>query len=399
MNVCYVSTFYPESVTTADEMLARWPLLRRLPPALVSHGHQVTVLAHAGASDVRDLDGANYEFVNPGPVARSVAGIIHRWKPRYGPAYYLPAFHIVRHLRQLRPDVVHFAGLTLDLHLALVARECRRQSIPLVVHFHGGVPDRGRLRRIQHWNAANVDRVLVTTLEQGEPWVSVGDLRADQLVEVVESSSPFAGMPRREAQTLTGMVGDPVYLSAGRLDAIKDPLTMLRAFERISAVQRDARLYLYYLTDELLNDIVAFLDARPDLAERVALRGRAPLDEMEAIYSSADVLLQASTREWSGLAVIEAMSCGCIPIVTDIPSFRKITDHGRVGRLVPVGDANAMAKAALALTASERGPLSAAAREHFAESLSFDAMARAISGVYVEVVEARRGLDRVGRVQ
>jgi glycosyltransferase involved in cell wall biosynthesis len=180
----------------------------------------------------------------------------------------------------------------------------------------------------------------------------------------------------------TGMRGDPVYLSAGRLDAIKDPLTMLRGWEQIAAQQPNARLYLYYLTAEMLHDITTFLGARPELASRTELRGRAPLETMEAVYSSADFLLQASTREWSGLAVIEAMSCGCIPIVSDIPSFRRMTSDGRFGRLFPVGDAGALADEAVSISPEQRAGLSASVREYFDRMLSFPALARQIDDVY-----------------
>jgi glycosyltransferase involved in cell wall biosynthesis len=148
----------------------------------------------------------------------------------------------------------------------------------------------------------------------------------------------------------------------------------------------------------MLHDITTFLDERPVLAARTELRGRAPLEQMEAVYSSADFLLQASTREWSGLAVIEAMSCGCVPIVSDIPSFRRITEDGRFGRLFSVGDAGALANAALSIAPDERAGLSAAVREHFDRELSFPALARQIDVVYRQLrpdLASERGSGRV----
>jgi glycosyltransferase involved in cell wall biosynthesis len=382
MKVCYVSTFYPEKVPTPAAMLEHWPLLRSLPPALVDAGHQVVVLAHAGVPATQSIGGAGYVFIDPGNVAHTSARLLDHWKPRHGPAYYLPATRLVRELRRQRPDLVHFAGLTLDLQLAQVARACSRLAVPLVVHYHGGEPDQGRIRHLQRHNAAQVSRVLVTTLQQAEPWIASRLFEPDQFRQVVESSSPFSGIGRDAARARTGMAGDPVYLSAGRLDAIKDPLTTLRGFERIASSQPDARLYLYYLTAELLPAVTAFLSERPALAERIELRGKAPLAEMESIYSSADFLLQASLREWSGLAVIEAMSCGCIPIVSDIPSFQMLTNRGEFGRLFVKGDPEDLERAALSIAQSERSHLSQAIREHFHRELSFAAMARQIDTVY-----------------
>jgi glycosyltransferase involved in cell wall biosynthesis len=381
MKVCYVSAFYPPSISTPDAMLAAWPLLRLLPPALSREGHDVVVLAHAGMDDVRQQDGVRYRFIEPGLFSKGIGRLTGNWKPRYGPSYYTPAMRLTRALHAEWPDIVHFSGLTLDVQLAQVARVCAQHRIPLVVHFHGGSPETGRLRRLQRYNSRHVSRILVTTFEQAQPWIDAGLYSRGQFRQVVETSSPFKGMPRDVARKLTGMTGDPVYLSAGRLDQIKDPLTLLRGFESIAQQQPDARLYCYYLSSELMPEIVAFLDARPVLAGQIFLRGRAPLEEMEAIYSSADFLLQASLREWSGLAVIEAMSCGCVPIVSDIPSFRMLAGES-AGKLFPVGDAEALARAALSIPPTDRPALALACLSRFEQELSFPAMARRISAIY-----------------
>jgi glycosyltransferase involved in cell wall biosynthesis len=106
---------------------------------------------------------------------------------------------------------------------------------------------------------------------------------------------------------------------------------------------------------------------------------------MEEIYSSADYLLQASLREWSGLAILEAMSCGCIPIVSDIPSFRALTAAGQAGRLFPIGDDAALADRVLSLDDAARAALSEEVRAHFAGCLSFAAIARQLDAVYCEL--------------
>lgn len=386
MRVCYISPFVPETVTTPDEMLAAWPMLRCFPPALAAQGHDVVVVAHAATMAERVRDGVRYRFIDPGSLSKRFGSALHRWRPRHGAAYYLPAVRLLRAVRAERPDIVHFSGLALDLLLAQVALACSRWSVPLVVHFHGGEPDEGRMRSVQRFNASRIDRVLITTSEQATPWIAARLFDSTAFSNVVESSSPFSGVDRDLARQRTRMVGNPVYLSAGRLDPIKDPLTMLRGFEKIAARQPDSRLYLYYLTADLMEDVKAFLMHRPHLDERIELRGRARLDEMEAIYSSADILLQASVREWSGLAVMEAMSCGCIPVVSDIPSFRVLTGDGAFGRLFRVGDAGGLAGAALSLTEDERASLASAVRRRFERDLSFDAMARQVSAVYGDVV-------------
>ena len=111
---------------------------------------------------------------------------------------------------------------------------------------------------------------------------------------------------------------------------------------------------------------------------------------MAAIYSSADFLLQASRREFSGCAVLEAMACGAIPVVTDIPSFRAMTDRGRLGALFPIGDDRALADGVLAIPPERIPARSAEVAAHFRRELSFAAMAWRLAPVYDELLEIGR---------
>jgi glycosyltransferase involved in cell wall biosynthesis len=107
---------------------------------------------------------------------------------------------------------------------------------------------------------------------------------------------------------------------------------------------------------------------------------------MPAIYSSADFMLQASLREFSGCAILEGMACGAIPAISDIPSFRMMTGSGRVGILFPIGDAEALARQILAIPADSIEQQAQATRGYFEANLSFRAMALQLEQVYQELV-------------
>lgn len=383
MKLCYAILHYDPAYTEPQTYLARVPIHREIPRALAAFGHQVDVV-HFFPTDIDFTeDGVAYRFVAPGRIARpisQVAGhLLHRDR-----VLYEPATRAIRRIRALQPDLIHFHGTTLNWNLFFLFLALGNRAPPIVLHYHGGYPARNRLsRRIQRLNFERAARLLFTTRAHAQPFIDAGVLDGfDRVVELMETSSTFRVRTRAEARRETGMTGNPVFLWVGRLHPIKDPLTALRGFEQILAAWPDAQLYLYYLTDDLLPELQAFVARRPPLARSVHFRGRAPFERMETIYNSADFLLQASRREFSGCAVLEAMACGVIPVVTDIPSFRAMTDEGRYGVLFPPGDAETLARGVLAVSRADIPSRSAAVRGRFERALSFPALARRLEAVY-----------------
>ena len=74
------------------------------------------------------------------------------------------------------------------------------------------------------------------------------------------------------------------------------------------------------------------------------------------------------------MRLIDALACGTTPLVTDIPSFRRITGEGEFGALVPVGDAAALAAAIRDWSRRDRPELRRRARAHFEREMSLDAI-------------------------
>jgi glycosyltransferase involved in cell wall biosynthesis len=246
----------------------------------------------------------------------------------------------------LRPALVHVHGLQFAWQAWQLKNLSNMGAVPILLQDHANVPPRHWLNRLTlRWALSRIKAVSFAAEAQARPWREGGFLRPQQPVfELMEGSSRFNLQPRLEARARTGMTGDPVCLWVGRLNANKDPLTVLSGFKRALTRLPDARLTMVYSGDELLSPVQSWLTNDPSVFARVTLLGRQPHAALEAIYNSADFFLLGSHHEASGYAAIEALSCGVVPILTDIPSFRVLTKQGTVGGLWPVGDAQAMAQ-------------------------------------------------------
>ena len=236
-----------------------------------------------------------------------------------------------------------------------------------------------------------MDAFLFTAAQLADPWRAADVIRPRQRVyEVLEASTAMRPMPRPAAREASGIEGSPALLWVGRLNANKDPLTVLAGFERIVVPCREASLTMVFGSDELLPEVRAKLSTSPALHRRVRLVGYVPPEELPAYYSAADIFVLGSHHEGSGYALIEACACGAIPVVTGIPAFRAITGDGARGALWPPGDDVGLAHALLETAKRDLVSRRAEVARHFARELSWAAVGRRALDVYDEVRARRR---------
>jgi glycosyltransferase involved in cell wall biosynthesis len=145
-------------------------------------------------------------------------------------------------------------------------------------------------------------------------------------------------MDKTQAVRVTKVKGSPVFLWVGNLIARKDPLTVIKAFLKFAHYQSGLKLYMIYQEAELLDEINVLLAGDPHHKNSIVLVGPIFHNQLQYWYNSADFFILASHYEGSGVSVSEAMSCGCIPIISDFISFKKMTDSGRCGLLFEAGN-------------------------------------------------------------
>jgi len=77
---------------------------------------------------------------------------------------------------------------------------------------------------------------------------------------------------------------------------------------------------------------------------RIQMLGRLRREETYDVYRGSDILLLVSQFEGMPIALIEAMACGCLPVVSDIPSGIPDLVNELTGYRIPIGDTKAFAE-------------------------------------------------------
>ncbi len=285
-----------------------------------------------------------------------------------------------RFVKHLNPDIVVVSGLHYPLQV-IQLRLTLGKKARIMAQNHAEKPFTGVKKYFQKLADRCIDAYLFASRDMGVEWVKKGNLAsADKIHEVMEVSSTFLPMDKAQALGHTHAKGSPVFLWVGRLDANKDPLTVVRAFLRFTCVHPEARLYMIYHTEQLLTGVKDLL-ARFDPNKTVTLIGKILHTNLQSWYSSADVILSGSYYEGSGTAVCEAMSCGCMPVVTDIPSFRMITDNGTCGLLYKPGDEEGLLSILKKIPYMDIAEKQKLAIEYFKSNLSFEAISKKIQDI------------------
>ena len=258
----------------------------------------------------------------------------NRWRPT--------ALH--RLVKELKPGVVIVHGLGFPLQVIQLKRALGKDVIILAQNHADRIPV-GWRRWLRKVADRSINAYLFTSTELALPWMRNKIIRDERKIkEVMVGASIFVQMNRVAAKSITKMKGYPAFLYVGRVDANKDPFTLIEAFSNFTRLQPSASLYLIIQNPEKKNEIQKLIEEN-GLMHVVFIVGKIPHPQMQAWFNSADFIISTSHAEAFGMAVAEAMSCGCFPIVTNIPSFRKLTDNGNFGILFEPGNAGQLTAA------------------------------------------------------
>ncbi len=126
--------------------------------------------------------------------------------------------------------------------------------------------------------------------------------------------------------------GGPVFLAIGGVEARKNTLNILRAFQTLYAGRPDARLLIAggasLLDHSTYHSEFAAIMGQTPAAEAVCLAGVVEDADMPLLFRLATALVFPSREEGFGLCALEAMASGIPAIVSNRPPF---TEHFAAG--------------------------------------------------------------------
>lgn len=169
----------------------------------------------------------------------------------------------------------------------------------------------------------------------------------------------------------------------GRLARQKDLPTLLQAFALVARSRRDA--WLTILGDGPERSALEALARQLGVAGQTRFLGF--VKEPLTYLMDADVFALASDHEAFGYVLVEALSAGVPVVSTDCPHGPAfILGGGNYGRLVPIGDAQAMAGAILETLEAPPDPGKLRERAH---AFDADSVATQYGLLFRELIDAR----------
>lgn len=380
MRIVQANAVYDAASKTADELLDRSATLTGWSTAVAAAGAAVSVVQRFRTAARVDRDNVPYEFVaDKQPPWLSTKG---------APEEFIKA------IAAQSPDVVHVNGLIFPQLISGI-RAAVGSNVAIVVQHHGGeFPIRGSglvgIWQRQRWRngLAAADAVSFTTAEQAEPWRAAGLLGGQTVISILESSTAMREVSRDRARLAIDASGDPLILWVGRLTSNRDPITILDGLERALPQMPSAQVMMLFEDDSLLESVGPRVRSSALLSAKVVLGGRVAGDELPNYYSAADVFVSGNHSDGGGGALIEAMSAGVVPVVTDIPSFRAIA--GECGARFTSGDAEGFAAALLSACTTDLAAAKAATKARFDRELSWSAIGARTVAAYQSIFNARQ---------
>jgi len=194
----------------------------------------------------------------------------------------------------------------------------------------------------------------------------------------------FRPMDRTAARAALGLVR-PTLLSVGHLIERKGHHRVIEAMTRL------AEFDLIIAGEGPERDRLTALIERLGLGGRVRLLGSRPHDELPALYSAADMLVLASSREGWANVLLEAMACGTPVVASNIWGNPEVVRRPEAGVIVDENSAEGIAAAVRRLAA--RLPDRAATRS-YAEQFSWDATTDGQLALFGALCRGRGGLAR-----
>lgn len=305
-------------------------------------------------------------------------------------------------MRRLKPAILHTYNLSAIEYAATAALA----GVPVRIHAeHGrdaGDPQgRNRKHNLLRRLLAPVVDCYVPVSGDLRRWFRdvVGIPEAKNLlinngVDTAKFSAPRAGAPQ---EAWNAQAGNFVIGTVGRLQAVKDQVTLVDAFAALRAhlPQHAARLRLVIVGEGPMRPALEARIAAAGLGDAVFMPGAR--NDIARLMQTFSVFALSSIAEGTPVTLLEAMATGLPVVSTAVGGIPALVADGATGMLAPAGDAQALARAFAAYVENESlaAQHGAAGRARVENEYSIVTMLSAYMALYDTLCKNKINLNEV----
>jgi len=180
---------------------------------------------------------------------------------------------------------------------------------------------------------------------------------------------------------------NPAVLFLANVSLRKGIVPLVHAWKQVVAEIPNAKLTVAGLGPDLAT--MRSLAAEVGVADNIRFHGQQKREETPLFFRDHALYVLPSFGEPYGLALQEAMSCGR-PVISTAAGGPKTLVQPESGLLVPMGDADALARAIVVMLRDPamRREMAAANRKRALETMSWPAIVEVLEGYYAELLPA-----------
>jgi sugar transferase (PEP-CTERM/EpsH1 system associated) len=308
-------------------------------------------------------------------------------------AFLIP--RLMRVFRLERPDIVHSRNwATIEAPVA-----ARLAGISGIVHSEHGRdlntmgPQPWRRRFLRRISYSCADRLFCVSRELKDHYscqlaMKPSSFRVIENGVDVEQFRPNSQARSYVRSKLAASPDSVVIGSVGRLDPVKDHITLLRAADAALSCGVDLRLVI--VGDGPQRPILEQeLSDRPALACRTVLPGE--LTNVCDWLNGFDIFVLPSLSEGLSNTLLEAMASGVAPIATAVGGNCEVIEDGRSGVLVSPGRVNEIRDGLIRLLRDKerRAEIGKNARQRVISNFSLERMLKRYEEMYCDLVKSK----------
>jgi glycosyltransferase involved in cell wall biosynthesis len=237
-----------------------------------------------------------------------------------------------------------------------------------------------------------VDKIVAVSKELGKYLKNIVGLQTQKIIVIENGINTGVFTDREKPEHLMREFNIPnnckVIGTVGRLAEVKDQLTLIEAFKIVN--DKIPNTMLIIVVDGPMYNQLDDAVKKTGLSHNVRLLGN--IKDVDQLINIFDVFLLTSLSEGTSVSLLEAMSAGIAPIVTDVGGNLSIIEDQTNGLLVKPRQPRQIADNILKLLLDDnyRSVLSHEAQNTVRNKYSIHMMNRKYTELYTDLIKEKR---------